>query len=380
MRINYLPYYYMEGGSIEGNEILSKIVSIGFEFESTEISPIRIYNNKSVRFQSRDYQFNNHVIRSTDTTYFDVHINLGVLENISKEYNVVFQDKNTLQYLTLDSPSHRKEGYQYINHTEFKITYLRPNICNNIILEYFTRAIEEIDRYFNGYVVTPVNTLMEIENPYGINDDILVYDPRRSSTNSFIINIPGRDGEAYYALSSNVYFNIGISVPWHPQCTIGIDIIDLPQIITYIAKESSYDLALLNEINNELSVGHETTPLEKGMYMLLSLYMHKDAVRSCKAMGDRDFKIAVRHSYEEVYAYHVSEISESNQSTLSGYTNSFRDVTLFKYEGVILIEIRNFYEQFLSVYINKDESEYPDGLGLYDLREGAEQLMEIPFL
>ena len=168
--------------------------------------------------------------------------------------------------------------------------------------------------------------------------------------------------------------NIISSIPWHPQCTIGIRLIDLIDVVEYISKFSRYDIGWVHKMSATLKSGSHSTPLEDNMYFLLSMYLFKDKHNLAKGYG-HDFKLAVIHPFEDIYLYHRHDIQDINKSKFDGNKNRFTAVNLFTYEGIILLEIRNFYAQFLLSYVVELEKDFPDGLPLTVLDSGTSELL-----
>ena len=159
------------GGYIHKNDILNKIISIGFEFETPSIVTIKkennipsfkkiIYNiNKNI-INDYDFQITNDVISYNNSIEDKIFIAYDILKNGYKfNYN-----KNDYEFL---------KGYNY--DTEFIITYYKPKIDNDIILKYFTECCRDINNYLlnnNNKIIfeDKINNINIIEN----NDYIII--------------------------------------------------------------------------------------------------------------------------------------------------------------------------------------------------------------
>lgn len=420
----------MRGGKIVSHHILNKIVSIGFELESYDITPItlREYDDEGhgtipgmLKFIYANHVINENVIRSWDTTLKGLRTRFSHLEDVGRMDDVIFEIGD-YEY-KLDRTSFiksatipRMRDIQLIFHTEFKVTYLHPIASDNVLLNYFKLAIQQIIQYYSTAVIIPVIARINyqptspIEPPptepmYGQDDQPYIptsptspsypytsttptdsplpsYSPIMDQT-MFNYNPSGildylhlviTDSEKFLMVTDAPVDDIIDTIPWHPQCTIGIHLIDLINIVQYISQYAGYNFDWVYKRSTELKAGIDTSLLEDNMYFLWSMYLFKDEHKLTKG-GDYDYKLAVRHPFEEIYKHHISEINDKSQSRLDG-KNVFHGVTSFPYEGILLLEIRDFYAQFLLSYTETLESQFPDGVPLSVLDRGTDALLD----
>lgn len=425
----------MHGGKIVSHHILNKIVSIGFELESYDITPVtlREYDDDGhwpipgkLKFIYANHVINENVIRSWDTTLKGLRTKFSRLEDIGRMDDVIFEIGD-YEYL-LDRTSFirsvtipRLRDMQLIFHTEFKVTYLHPIASDNVLLNYFKLTIQQIIQYYSTAVVIPVLARINyqptspIEPPppepiYGFGSSVqddLPYIPTSPTPTSPTIHpstTPTDSPLPYGSVMDQPMFNYNPSsildylhlvitdsekflmvtdapvddiidtIPWHPQCTIGIHLIDLINIVQYISEHAGYNFDWVHKKSTELKAGIDTTPLEDNMYFLWSMYLFKDEYKLTKG-GDYDYKLAVRHPFEQIYKHHLPDISSKSQSRLD-VKNMFDGVTSFPYEGIVLLEIRDFYAQFLLSYTETLESDFPDGVPLSVLDRGTDALLD----
>jgi hypothetical protein len=414
----------MHGGKIVSHHILNKIVSIGFELESYDITPVtlREYDDEGhgpmqgmLKFIYANHVINEHVIRSWDTTLKGLRTKFSHLEDVGRMDDVIFDigdyeyelDRTSfIRSVTIPSMS----DIQLIFHTEFKVTYLHPVVSDNILLNYFKLTIQQIMQYYSNAIVIPATARLNYQptspieppptepyDPVFSQDDLpymptsptihpsttpkdspeLPYDPVSMDQTMFNYNPSGildylhlviTDSENFLMVTDTPVDDIIDTIPWHPQCTIGIYLIDLINIVEYISQFAGYNFDWVHKKSIELKAGIDTTPLEDNMYFLWSMYLFKDEHNLTKG-GQYDYKLAVRHPFEEIYTHHLPE----SKSPFG--KNKFHGVTSFPYDGIVLLEIRDFYAQFLLSYTETMESQFPDGVPLSVLDRGTDVLL-----
>lgn len=374
------------GGSITKDHILDKILSIGFEIESSDISPCRI-NNGELEFHGMTFKIDPNKMRSTDSTMAGDRVPFSELEATAIDHPVTFimasnrarchccsneslnaisKPQKTDTIYKLDRTKIRGREAQNIYHTEFKITYPRPKRSNNILLSYFRQTIYFVRNYYGGAEIVPLETLPK--NAQGTGKYL------------YLCKIMTSKGSDYaMAISHSRHFNIARHIPWHIQCTIGIKLEDLDKVVQYIADRSGYDypnIKTLTETFMSDTASKPVTRLEWNMGFLLLMYNNSITKKLQKDIGEKDFKLAIRHPYDEIYQYHLKRGDlGKNKKLYSGNYIQFPEVTTFPYNGTILLEIRDFYDQILRFAYQKREEDQPLGLPL-DQLEYAIQVIE----
>jgi hypothetical protein len=91
--IIYVFIVYMEGGNLNANAIFKKILSLGYEFETSEIAKLSLHGNKKTFINSDiaprvlDERINRESIKRVDDNYISVRVPIGVdLAKIEEEF------------------------------------------------------------------------------------------------------------------------------------------------------------------------------------------------------------------------------------------------------------------------------------------------------
>lgn len=399
----------MRGGAIIIDEVLNKIVSIGFELESSDITPIKIEGSK-VLFESEDGKVSKivsdpdaEIVRSVDRTFGDLQTVFTPLEKAGMmalpERLSIYQNKPNNNCICCDATSKRcnisckcpgilgldkgrfernlttGQDYQIIFHTEFKVTYLRPERSENILLTYFSKALNKVSDYFananvdkvylEGYHDKNVNLYQTKD---GKDAFISITDPKPSQPSAIL----------------------DLDIRWHTQCTIGVKLEDIQDVVLFLGSKTTYDLNILQKIYETYQTKHrdhykkEPSALEAGFYFLTSMFDLKFEKGYNKTSNlEKDYKLAVRHNLMEVYTFHdMNDIGKNivkygwKIPNTDNWNDIFKSVGQIPYNGVVLIEMRDFYDQFLNEFRGWKEKDHPDGQSLQFFNDEIERYLE----
>lgn len=367
---------------ISRNELLERIVSIGFELESPDFTPINIAYEQGdgggvqiyLRFKHDDALVDHDFLRSTDTTLQDQRVIFDTLTHagMNGELTGLMQPNdhehpNIVPVFINPGPFYRAraqyeehgEMQQVINHTEFKVTYREIEQSNNVLLLYLLQTLQRVRDYImdDSVIVNRVDI-------YPDGGDAAVYqDPdwgldQPYDTYFLRYDEPHLDDFMYVVPSGGDHDPLG-TIPWEPQCTIGIHITDLFDVLNYLTQGVESNVSecwaqAYQRTLEELHVRHEDlSPLERNLIFLFCMYVCKDMLGLTKGIvGDgRDFRVGVRHTFGEVYRYHRerAQIAGGVMAYLEDNDPTFDPVTRIPYDGVILLELRDFFLQFLQL-------------------------------
>ena len=398
----------MRGGAITTDEVLDKIVSIGFELESSDITPIKIEGSE-VLFDSKDRKskisdqdeewFLAETIRSVDTTFGDLQTVFTPLEKAGMmalpERLSIYQNKPNNNCICCDATSNRcnvsckcpgilgldkgrfernltGQNHQIIFHTEFKVTYLHPERSENILLTYFLNALKKVSRYFGNAKVDKVY----LEGYH--NKNVNLYQTK-DGTDAFIAITDPKPSQPSAILD--------LDVRWHTQCTIGVKLEDIQDVVLFLGSKTTYDLSILQKIYETYQTKHrdhykkEPSSLEAGFYFLTSMFDLKFEKGYNKTSNlEKDYRLAVRHNLMEVYTFHdMGDIGKNivkygwKIPNTDNWNDIFKSVGQIPYNGVVLIEMRDFYDQFLNEFRGWKEKDHPDGQSLQFFKNEIER-------
>jgi hypothetical protein len=270
-----------KGGKIIANEILRKILSIGFEFETGNMIPItydsyddRIIENENINVLENSIQNLNsmdvgvNIISMIDSP-LSVNGVTSLMSELEKRYyaesdefrKFVNQNIGVLKY-----DVNHKKVYTFFFHTEFSFTFIPVSSQsmnhNNIILQYLKYCID-----------------------YLINSFEQAYDESISSENldikfeifknkSYMYLIPMRYSENYHPRN----------IQWVPQMTINVKITDIQFVLPYLAINTQ-DETTVADCKRFSSIKQVTTTeqmerlkdiMNNLLFMLLYIYYQKD--------------------------------------------------------------------------------------------------------
>ncbi|AYV76293.1 MAG: hypothetical protein Terrestrivirus5_115 [Terrestrivirus sp.] len=266
----------LHGGKLTENNILSLITSIGFEFETAQISPIMVTNTKHIVPFPEVYRdpitiytdrLDDNIDRifsvSYDTSYTEAsgvknrppinEVNYFIMGDVAKInlYNI-----NRKPVYTFDvSQENQGDAYNnrdmYLTHTEFHITYLLNTTFTNSVLgclndgiskliDFFTENdVDKLNGYLlvkeingtkiifpgsnNGYVTTFVKNNIITEDEISEDNVIMANEERGNNTLGFFMP---------YRIE-----NIPNDVKWVIQMTFGLDLINVIIVMEYLASD-----------------------------------------------------------------------------------------------------------------------------------------------
>lgn len=367
------------GGMITRNELLDRIVSIGFELESPDISPINLEYAQGdnggteiyLRMTHTDENMGNGFVRSTDTTMVDQNVTFDTLMQAGMHSDLIGllqpnsdDERDDIVPIFVDPRPFeraRERDEQVFYHTEFKVTYEEIDQSDNVILIYLLQTLQRVRTYLIGE-----DTTINRVDFYPDGGDIAIYqDPDwgiDQPYDTYLIRNGVRDDFMYIVPSdsrSPELYPLSI-IPWEIQCTIGVHITDLIDVLAYLVQGVESDvsecwervyIASLEEMHAQ---PEHLSELERGLIFLFSMYMCKDMLGLHKGIvGDNslDFRVGVRHNFAEVYRYHRERdaLSQPVIAFLEGNNPNFGEVTRIPYNGIVLLELRDFFLQFLMV-------------------------------
>lgn len=344
------------GGDITPDEVLSKIVSIGFEFECGELVPVIISGN-TISFSGERPIENNpyyNIIRSVDTAGTKQYSGAVKLNTLLNKNKTGIPDKIEYRGHKLVLPTvHDPHILQDLKHTEFHMTYFKIKSSDNILLGSLITATTAVIRLLEGEIdKASIYNILPGGNVEGPID--LVFDGKKLDT--YMVSTMSGD----YILTSNG--DTPISIPntmrWVPQCTIGVKLDDVPTVVEYISSNTRYPV---DEIK-ERCVMHLGTP-RYPIAFIRAMCEHEHSTRHTKFT----YQIALRHSYRTILTYHNLVSSEDSE-----FDYTYKGVKQYPYKGIVLMEMRNFAQQLFYGEINNGKPRISGTL--VEIREKARAL------
>ena len=227
----------MEGGMITSNEILLKILSIGFEFETVSLHPVLINpENRIIISQIGDINIKEKILLEGDYTTSSFEItpdygNIKEFENFVNQYDhpyFVFSDTMFDEYY------YEMGCCDYVNenkfsNTEFVITFYKPIRSRGIITECFKLACKKISNYIKRSLKINYMRVVEDDDSYIPNDyfdNLQIF----VSPHHYVNGI-GRSGYLAYILNHECDIE---DINFKPQMTISVKLIDAVDVIEYL--------------------------------------------------------------------------------------------------------------------------------------------------
>jgi hypothetical protein len=156
-------YNNLIGGKLNSDPVFSKIISIGFEFETSIITPINISNDKIMpyNFGQKDRKQGiivNDYLQVIDDIPLESNINkINYLNGTIRDYRIKNRKINKIIEYGSD------ESFQ---HTEFIVTFSNPSHNNNIIKDKLKDALQHILDYLNDFTQQLVGIFQNGENKH----------------------------------------------------------------------------------------------------------------------------------------------------------------------------------------------------------------------
>jgi len=174
------------GGNILGNTMFSKIISIGFEFESPYLIPLKLKNDHSAFIQietidnkeSKNYDIyyesfdNGNTIFNVTTDNEGIQLNTLMEKHKSKLAININEHFIPIHNIYENDPN---DTDLELGHTEFITTFYKPQTGDNIIRTNMKQNIEFINNYIHTLTFIPANLYFEnktlIKSPWTLLKD-----------------------------------------------------------------------------------------------------------------------------------------------------------------------------------------------------------------
>lgn len=243
-RDNTKKIYKKYGGKITSNDILEKIISIGFEFETGNMIPIQLKNFReqppvekyiadsetNVVSQPRDFtslypDTKVYILSTIDTPLLSGGVNslMSIFENKYKpqiedseiDNETVKFRKFIDKYIHVYSTINSNLGYIFFNHTEYMFTFLpldshKSINDKNIILIYFEFIVYYLKSLKHQKTIEDIST----------NSKIKIF-----SNDTLLYLIPMEINDDYTPAT----------IKWVPQMTINIKVVDVISVLEYLS-------------------------------------------------------------------------------------------------------------------------------------------------
>lgn len=329
-----------KGGDIRQNEILSKIKSIGFEFETDQMTFFKsnldfymdeeINNLKKKKRIEPDIDFDiihnpikidideiMSVVKDTpvESVTSEVWGFAQKLKTIKNNYKIENRD-TTGTLLIYDNTFNR--NYESVAHTEFHFTFIKIPSNDNCIIDYLKQSCSILLNYFVNLDEKEVY-LKHYDAPQEILNESTLYTDKPDKPHN------GYFRTKYYLILNNENIN---NIKWVIQATIGIDILDMISIGNYLSKLSTLTKSIYyalwrdsvsyaenfinefliyhNELNSELSININTISIQILLnYLSILIYY-------CKfpKMNKYNMTFKIRHSYRTLYMNCIERIND----------------------------------------------------------------------
>ena len=281
IRRNNTKKYKKYGGKVSSNEILTKIISLGFEFETGNMIPVALYDDNMTTPPKQKYGIDSvkshdigtirvenepvdvMIVSSTDTPLGTrpTYSLLSHLEDLMnpESGNHEFQEfikEHIMPYGNITG------DYMFYNHTEYIFTFRSKFLTRsindeNIILKYFKNVVDYLKNNFTlkeEIINTEVNSKLKI-----FNNGSLMYLIPMKSTDDFTPT----------------------TIKWVPQMTINIKVIDVISVLEYLTigldKDSINNIKYSKDFASQI-YGRKSDSisdiLKNVCFMLAYLYLH----------------------------------------------------------------------------------------------------------
>ena len=238
----YINYKSLIGGKIEANNILKKIKSIGFEFETNQMSFFNVYDEKNLT--NSDINPTTHElfdkqifdINDTNDTNFIFSINYDTPRDSSPVHNInsLYSSKDIHKKIHIGEYTCRSN--QKFKHSEFHVTYTNITSNPNSIYFYLYDACKRICNFFDSLDIfenqeivisdTDPNYISRSDNePYIVSSQAIIY---------------REDNRRIYIIPNKKKINNIRTINWIIQMTIGIQIENYISIVNYLLFKEGY--------------------------------------------------------------------------------------------------------------------------------------------
>lgn len=286
-------YLRQIGGSILPDNILNKIVSIGYEFETPELSPIEFNDTKQrwepskgrIPIESPNMeQFTNaSASLNIDTIQMNEKTSLTQLDDYYHKVRdnlVVSTRVRDPKPMLFTAPDKMQDIAQYFCNTEFHFTYKALTPTHTAVKDTLNHAISELKIFFS-------KSKLQLAS-YGTSKE-----PQAKVIRLVVLeDIPWLRfiaTEPIASVSEGAYF--------FTQMTVGIALENIIDVITYLAKDTDdhKDILRIGKIVGLIS--QNSRQLSGWLFLLLLNMLPKDNSQKF------DYSFSLRHPLNEIFNY-----------------------------------------------------------------------------
>jgi hypothetical protein len=278
------------GGTILPNNVLTKIVSIGYEFESPDLSPIEFNTQDQRWFPSRgripltetNERFQHvEAYLMTDTASLNETTRLTQLDNYYHQVRdnlIVYARAHDPNPMRFSAPENMLPEAQYFCDTEFHFTYRHFDPSPTIIKDTLSHAIGELHTLFSTSALH------------------LAYYGQGTLIRLVTLNSPDWLRFIVTDEISNVYNDLF----FYTQMTIGVSLENIMEVISYISEDTAdhryleYLVGMVNTIRNMTK--HTSSQLSGWLFLLLLNMLPKDIY------SKYDYSYSLRHPLGTIFA------------------------------------------------------------------------------
>ena len=309
------------GGEISNNEILEKIISIGFEFETGRMIPFIVDNNILYPF---GYRKEIHTIKNRGTMKVDLtedqpleSTKTSLLSRFEKNVSdssanckLFYPIRSGIPNLSFNSSNNDIR----MGHTEFHFTYTEIK-STNIIIECLKKSVKFLREYLNENILTHCPLL---EGPSqrrtSIRQNVSIY----KCPDNIVYLLPNDKNsinghETKYTLET-IHFYI--------HMTIGVELYNAINVLYYLLNDSQYNhkelfeecvrksFDIVNEfivdnnnknINNKINIDNQNNIfLLNKLYNWITLLLYF-VIKYKETRNKTQLMFILRHTYSEIY-------------------------------------------------------------------------------
>lgn len=305
-------YIVMRGGSVVDSQIIQRIQSIGFEFETGDLTPIQVISPGVVKPMSDTGSFFyrpehlptvvwEHAVTADVPTGNDI-LNLnGFLNRVPTDDvrlvahlgdNGIKLDPRylaTVRQIPIFDVLSRTPLY----HTEHHFTYKFMGPVPNAIIESLVHAATIIKTQLSHYRFQELRVVSHIKQP-----DMIAYP-------SSVVLFSTDDNYPWY-VTPKVYTDPSAQVRWTIQMTVGIDMREVSELINYLAYGTQYPhipqvSQLYNKMNGYLSHVMLETGNQHSDYRDVQSWFYLTILHAVQFKQDKySLYFALRHIHADI--------------------------------------------------------------------------------